>query len=107
TAEQVYPEDGDDLDRVVGGTRDGRLQPPAILMREEIRERTQQAVRVVVGVHAAEEFRTAFFGEGPCEERRLADPRHADHDGDGPRPGSEPLLQVASFVCSAEERAAR
>src|SRR2546427_113992 len=107
TAGQVFPEDGDDLDRVVGGTRDGRLQPPAILMREEVRERTQEAVRVVVGVHAAKEFRPAFPGEGPGEERGPADPRDADHDGDGPRPGGKPLLQEAAFVRPAEERAAR
>src|SRR2546426_216589 len=52
TAGQVFPEDGDYLDRVVGGTRDGRLQSPAILMREEVCERTQQAMRIVVGIHS-------------------------------------------------------
>src|SRR3989442_11442514 len=65
TAGQVFPEDGDDLDRVVGGTRDGRLQPPSILMREEVREPTQQAVRVLVGVRTANEVPAAFLGEGP------------------------------------------
>src|SRR2546427_9863953 len=73
TAGQVFPEDGDDLDRAAGGTRDGRLQPPAILMREEVRQRTQEAVRGVGGRHAAKEFRPAFPGEGPGEERGPAD----------------------------------
>src|SRR3989449_3336562 len=97
TAGQVFPEDGDDLDRVVGGTRDGRLHPPAVLVREEVRERTQQAVRVVVGVYAAKEVRPALLREGPCEERGLADPPDAAPDGGGPRPGGEPLLHETPF----------
>src|SRR2546422_7775758 len=53
TAGQVVSEDGGDLDRVIRGTRDGRLHPPAGLVRGGVRARTPPAVAGARGGDAA------------------------------------------------------
>src|SRR2546421_2389484 len=104
---EILPEDRDHLDRVVRRARDGGLEPSAVLVGEEVGERTQEAVCIVVGVHAPQELRPAFVREGPREERGLPDPGDANEDGNGPRVGGEPSLQDAKLVLAAEERPAR
>src|SRR5437870_1873779 len=104
---EILPEDRDYLDRVVRRARDGGLEPSAVLVGEEVGERTQEAVCIVVGVHAPQELRPAFVREGPREERGLPDPGDANDDGNGPRVGGEPSLQDAKLVLAAEERPAR
>src|SRR5207247_3615178 len=72
-AREILPEDRDHLDWVVRRARDGGLEPSSVLVCEEVGERTQEAVCIVVGVHAPQELRPAFIREGPREERGLPD----------------------------------
>ena len=104
---QVGPQDGDRLDRIVRGPGDHRLQPPTALPREEVGEGTQEAVGIVMGIHASGEGRAALAFEDAGDERRLADPRDADDDRDRVGRCVQPGPQCGLFVRPTEERSAR